>query len=265
MFFDCNFSGQGQGRPARRPSPGPDRSPFCNPAGFKVYYLHAAHLSTFQWTCETHGCASNRRRAGSQRVRTRTWRTYSQPSARRRYGRASPDFPTLVYIILEQQVSLASARAAFNRLAQAISPITPQAFLELDDATLKTIGFSRQKTGYGRILARAVLEGELDLAALEHMQEDQVRAELTRIKGIGRWTADIYLMEALLHPDIWPSGDLALAIAVQRVKKLSALPGKMELESIGESYRPWRAIAARMFWHHYLSIAGSKAIPKPAI
>ncbi len=176
-----------------------------------------------------------------------------------------PGFPTLVYIILEQQVSLASARAAFNRLAQAISPITPQAFLELDDATLKTIGFSRQKTGYGRILARAVLEGELDLAALEHMQEDQVRAELTRIKGIGRWTADIYLMEALLHPDIWPSGDLALAIAVQRVKKLSALPGKMELESIGESYRPWRAIAARMFWHHYLSIAGSKAIPKPAI
>ncbi|HEX9018132.1 MAG TPA: hypothetical protein VF806_03035 [Anaerolineaceae bacterium] len=165
-----------------------------------------------------------------------------------------PGFATLLYIILEQQVSLASARAAYMRLASAIVPITPEGFLQLDDATLKQIGFSHQKTGYGRILARAVLDGALDLAALPGLDDDAVRASLTKIKGIGRWTADIYLMEALLRPDVWPAGDLALAIAVQRVKRLPALPGPEELRAIGEAYRPWRAAAARMFWHHYLSV-----------
>ncbi len=164
-----------------------------------------------------------------------------------------PGFGTLVYIILEQQVSLASARAAYNRLAAAISPISPENFLTLDDASLKSIGFSRQKMGYGRILSRALLEGELDLERLAGLEDDAVRAELTKIKGIGRWTADIYLMEALLRPDIWPSGDLALAASVQRVKGLQALPGPAALHDLGESYRPWRAVAARMFWHHYLS------------
>lgn len=164
-----------------------------------------------------------------------------------------PGFPTLLYIILEQQVSLASARAAFKRLGEAIQPITPQAFLTLDDAALKTIGFSRQKTGYGRILAQAVLNGEIDLPGLAHLDEQAVRAELTRLKGIGRWTADIYLMEALLHPDIWPTGDLALAVAVRRVKGLAAVPNPIELAQIGENYRPWRSVAARIFWHHYLS------------
>ena len=164
-----------------------------------------------------------------------------------------PGFPTLLYIILEQQVSLASARAAFKRLGEAIQPITPQAFLTLDDATLKAIGFSRQKTGYGRILAQAVLNGEIDLPGLGRLDEQAVRAELTRLKGIGRWTADIYLMEALLHPDIWPTGDLALAVAVRRVKGLETAPGPDELARIGEAYRPWRSVAARIFWHHYLS------------
>ena len=88
------------------------------------------------------------------------------------------------------------------------------------------------------------------LAALE---DDAVRALLMKLKGIGRWSADIYLMEALLRPDVWPSGDLALAIAVQRVKRLAAVPGPAELETIGEAYHPWRAVAARMFWHYYLS------------
>lgn len=164
-----------------------------------------------------------------------------------------PGFPTLLYIILEQQVSLASARAAFRRLGEAIQPITPRAFLGLDDAALKAVGFSRQKTAYGRILAQAVLSGELDLAGLASLEERAVRAELTRLKGIGRWTADIYLMEALLHPDIWPSGDLALAAAVRRVKGLESVPSPADLERIGEFYRPWRSVAARIFWHHYLS------------
>lgn len=164
-----------------------------------------------------------------------------------------PGFATLLYIILEQQVSLASARAAFRRLSEAISPIRPEAFLELTDDTLKAIGFSRQKMGYGRLLAHAVLSGELDLEGLTHLDDNAVRAELTKIKGIGRWTADIYLMEALLRPDVWPAGDLALAVAVQRVKRLDSVPPPSVLAQLGERYRPWRAVAARLFWHFYLS------------
>lgn len=164
-----------------------------------------------------------------------------------------PGFSTLMYIILEQQVSLASARAAFQRLAQAVNPLTPQAFLGLDDEQLRLIGFSRQKMGYARGLAAALVQGQLNLSGLVSLDEEAVRAELTRIKGIGRWSADIYLMEALLRPDIWPSGDLALALAVQRVKRLPGALTPVALEEIGEQYRPWRAVAARMFWHHYLS------------
>lgn len=174
-------------------------------------------------------------------------------------------FSTLIYIILEQQVSLASARAAFTRLNQLISPVVPESFLTLDDATLKAVGFSRQKTNYGRILARAVLDGEIDLDDLSALDDHAVRAELTRIKGIGRWTADIYLMEALLRPDIWPSGDLALAIAVQRVKGFDAPPPAPVLETLGEIYRPWRAVAARFYWHDYLSNPVRRVRPSPGV
>ncbi len=169
-------------------------------------------------------------------------------------------FATLLYIILEQQVSLASARAAFARLTIALSPLTPQAFLSLDDAALKAIGFSRQKTTYGRHLANAILSGEFDLSGLELLTDEMVTAELVKLKGIGRWSADIYLMEALLRPDVWPTGDLALANAVQQVKLLPEPPDEQELETIGEAYRPWRAVAARLFWHYYLSTQGKPPI-----
>jgi DNA-3-methyladenine glycosylase II len=167
-----------------------------------------------------------------------------------------PGFPTLIHIILEQQVSLASARAAYGRLLAAAAPLTPLRFLELDDPTLKEIGFSRQKSGYGRGLARAIVEGRLDLAALGGMDDGAARAALTQIKGIGPWTADIYLLMALRRPDIWPTGDLALAAAVQRVKGLRARPTEDELEEIGARWRPWRAVAARLLWHYYLSGIG---------
>jgi DNA-3-methyladenine glycosylase II len=164
-----------------------------------------------------------------------------------------PGFPTLVHIILEQQVSLASARAAFERLLSVVSPLTPAGFLALDDVTLKSIGFSRQKTAYGRHLARAIAEGQLDLAALEGMEDEVVRAELCALKGIGPWSADIYLLMALRRPDVWPSGDIALASAAQDVKRLAARPAPDELEAIGATWHPWRAVAARLLWHHYLS------------
>ncbi len=166
--------------------------------------------------------------------------------------RREPGFPTLVHIILEQQVSLASAKAAFTRLLEHVSVLSPEHFLALDDATLKSIGFSRQKTGYCRNLAQAIVEGTLDLDALARSDEPIVRTELLRIKGIGHWTVDVYLLMALGRTDIWPVGDLALAVAIQHVKKLPSRPDRSEVAAIGEAWRPWRSVAAFLLWHYYL-------------
>lgn len=162
-------------------------------------------------------------------------------------------FATLIHIILEQQVSLASAKAAFDRLQVALGVIEPERLLTLDDATLKAIGFSRQKTRYARLLAEALLAGQLDLVQLASLPDDEVRVVLKQLKGIGDWTVDIYLLMALRRPDVWPKGDLALAVAWQRVKRLSVRPGPDELERYAEPWRPWRAAAARLLWHYYLS------------
>jgi DNA-3-methyladenine glycosylase II len=163
-----------------------------------------------------------------------------------------PGFPTLIHIILEQQVSLASARAAFNRLKAAIR-VTPRSLLTLDDAALKAIGFSRQKTGYARHLAQAILDRRFSPAALETMGDESARAALIELKGIGVWTADIYLLMALRRPDVWPHGDLALAVAAHHVKQLPSRPTYAELTAMSEAWRPWRAVAARILWHDYLS------------
>lgn len=170
-----------------------------------------------------------------------------------------PGFPTLVNIILEQQISLAAAGAAFGRLLETASPLTPSSLLALDDATLKRIGFSRQKTIYARHLAEAIVEGRLDVEALSELDDAEVRAELTKVKGIGVWTSDIYLLRALGRPDAWPSGDLAIAIAVERIKRLAARPTPTELDALAEAWRPWRAVAARLLWHYYLHKPASRA------
>ena len=164
-----------------------------------------------------------------------------------------PGFPTLIHIILEQQVSLASARAAFDRLLVAVTPLTPAGFLELDDSSLRTIGFSRQKAGYARYLAQSVVNGRLDLDGLAQTEDDRARAALLTLKGIGPWTADVYLLMALRRPDIWPVGDLGLVVAVQEIKQLPARPLGLEMEAIATAWRPWRAVAARLLWHYYLS------------
>jgi DNA-3-methyladenine glycosylase II len=155
-------------------------------------------------------------------------------------------------MILEQQVSLASARAAFNRLGEVLGEITPTSFLQLDDATLRAVGFSRQKTGYGRHLAEAIVGGRFDPDALTSASDDEVRAELVKLKGIGPWTAEIYLLMVLCRPDAWPVHDLALAVAAQQVKHLAERPGPEHLVTMAEPWRPWRAVAARILWHHYL-------------
>jgi DNA-3-methyladenine glycosylase II len=169
-----------------------------------------------------------------------------------------PGFPTLVYIILEQQVSLASARAAFERLKAAVNPLTPKHFLKLTDAELLRIGFSRQKTLYTRLLADSLARRHFDLRYLHDLHDDAARKMLTAFKGIGTWTADIYLLSALRRPDIWPIGDLALATAVQEVKRLRKRPSPERLEKMSAPWRPWRAVAARLFWHAYLSKRGQR-------
>ena len=133
-------------------------------------------------------------------------KTYGQPTLWVR----EPGFPTLVYIILEQQVSLASAKAAFDRLISAVGLLTPNRFLKLTDAELLRIGFSRQKTLYTRLLAESLARRHFDLRYLHDLPDDSAHKMLVAFKGIGRWTADIYLLSALRRPNIWPTGDLAL-------------------------------------------------------
>lgn len=166
-----------------------------------------------------------------------------------------PSFATLVHLILEQQVSLASALAAFARLKVATGDVTPAAFLTLDDTTLREIGFSRQKAGYARDLAIALNDG-FDLAALDRLSDDEVRRSLIGLRGIGRWTADVYLTMCLLRPDVWPHGDQALATGVMELLALPERPTFDELEALAERWHPFRAVAARIVWHHYLGVRG---------
>ena len=167
-----------------------------------------------------------------------------------------PGFETLTHIILEQQVSLASAHAARDRLVAATDPLTPAAFLRLDDEQLLAIGFSRQKARYVRLLAARLVDGSLDLDALEALDDEAARAALLELTGIGPWTADVYLLMVLRRPDVWPVGDIALQAAAVAVKGLAARPDAAAMEALAEPWRPWRAVAARLLWHDYLGRRG---------
>ena len=131
--------------------------------------------------------------------------------------------------------------------------MTPERFLLLDSPKLKTIGFSRQKSSYVRELAENMVNGFVDLESFHGMDDSSVREHLIRIRGIGPWTADIYLLMALRRPDVWPENDLALAAAVQDAKKFQSRPSSSDLAVIAKKWIPWRAVAARIFWHFYLS------------
>jgi len=163
-------------------------------------------------------------------------------------------FATLIHIILEQQVSLASALSAFNKLREKLNgEITPENLPALSDAEMKAAYFSRQKTVYARDLAAKISEGKLDLESLENLSDEQVKIALKQVKGIGDWTAGIYLLMAMLRPDVMPKGDLALHIAWQKLKKLDERPSADEFQQIAEQWKPLRAVAARLLWHFYLS------------
>jgi DNA-3-methyladenine glycosylase II len=165
-------------------------------------------------------------------------------------------FATLAHIVLEQQVSLASADAAYDRLSAAAGVLTPERFLGFDDADLLAFGFSRQKARYVRDLARAVATGGLDLAGLAGLPDEDVHRALVAQTGIGPWTASIYLLMVLGRPDIWPSTDMALAAAVAEVKGLPRRPDATQMQALAVVWAPWRSVAARLFWHDYLGRRG---------
>ena len=165
-----------------------------------------------------------------------------------------PGFATLLQIILGQQVSRSAAAAMYEKLCAAIGPPQPAAFLTLDDESLRSIGFSRQKAGYGRALATALVEKQLDLDRLGRSDDDTVRAALTALPGIGAWSAEIYLLFALRRSDAWPASDLGVILGAQKVKKLADRPSKQEMDTMAEVWRPWRGLATFLLWHGYQQV-----------
>jgi len=161
-----------------------------------------------------------------------------------------PGFISLSKIILEQQVSLASANAHFLKLNTYLHGITPSNILRLTDEDMRICQISRQKTIYLRALSIAILQGEINLEALTEQNETEVREKLTKIKGIGNWTADIYLMFCLQSKDIFPSGDIAV---INTVRELSEVKTKEEIISLSEKWKPFRSLATYYLWHYYMS------------
>jgi DNA-3-methyladenine glycosylase II len=174
------------------------------------------------------------------------WAIVGDPPPRRR----PKGFPGLIGSVVAQQVSAASARAIWTRL-NAAGPLTPEWFLGLSDADLRVIGFSRGKMLYARGLAEAIVSGKLNFRRLHRLPDEQAISELMELKGIGRWTAEVYLLFGLQRLDVWPADDLALQVAVQKLKGLAERPNRLALVAIAEPWRPWRGVAARFLWHYY--------------
>ena len=180
-----------------------------------------------------------------------------------RFRRRRNGFPTLLHMILEQQVSIDAAAAMHRRLVELCRPLEPGPFLALDDATLRSCGFSRQKMDYARRLADSVARGEFDFARLAAADDDSAAAALIALKGIGRWTADVYLLFALGRSDIWPAGDLGLQFGIAECLGLNERPSEQAVRELGDAWRPWRSVAACLFWQSYLH-ARRRAAPQLA-
>ena len=162
-----------------------------------------------------------------------------------------PGFNTLLRIILEQQVSLISARSMYERLRANIAPFDAATFIERGEMYLRSLGMTRQKAHYAVQVAQAFRNDSLKF--IGKLNDEEAHATLTRIKGVGPWTANIYLLMALRRPDIWPDGDIALATAVKKLRKLEHPPSFVELAKMAERWRPYRSVAARMLWQYYLA------------
>ncbi len=164
-----------------------------------------------------------------------------------------PGFPTLIRIILEQQVSLASARTMYQRLLVHAGTISPDTIRRAGEPGLRGLGFTRQKAAYCVELASRIASGDLDLGAIARSADSDGRRMLLAVRGLGPWSVDIYYLMALRRPDVWPHGDLALAEAACRVKRLARRPDAEALARLAAPWAPWRAVAARLLWHYYLS------------
>jgi len=169
-----------------------------------------------------------------------------------------PNFQTLVHIILEQQVSLASARAALKKLKERLGTITAKKMLTLSDEELKACYFSRQKTVYAKCLAQAIVSNQISLKKLYPLEDAAIRQQLKTVKGIGDWTVDVYLLFALQRADIFPLGDLAMVSALKEVKQLPKETGHEELLKVSEAWRPYRSMATMLLWHYYIQKKGIK-------
>ena len=181
-------------------------------------------------------------------------RDYGYPPMWRRTG----SFQTLIHFILEQQVSLASARAALNKLKEKLGTITPKNLLSLSDEELRACYFSRQKTVYAKCLAEAIVSKQLNLKKLDSFEDAVIRQQLKTIKGIGDWTVDVYLLFVLQRTDVFPLGDLAMVNALKEIKQLSKETSREKLMSLSEPWKPYRSIATMLLWHYYIQKRGIK-------
>lgn len=176
----------------------------------------------------------------------------------------APGFAGLVRIIIGQQVSAAVARVFWARMQATFDPLTPAALLEAPPQALRALGLSQRKAEYAQALAAEVLEGRLDLERLPSLDDEQAIAELVRLRGIGRWTAEIYLLFALGRLDVWPAADLALAVALQRLKRLKLRPDPERVLRLARPWRPYRGAAAHLLWHYYARTPISQTAPPAA-
>ena len=173
-----------------------------------------------------------------------------------------PGFATLIHIILEQQVSLASAASMFARLKRHIEPFSPERVLQLGETNLRSLGLTRQKAAYCLHLAQTLASSQLKLERLPRLDDEAVKLALMQVKGIGLWSAEVYLLMVLRRPDVWPASDLALASAVCKVKRLKQRPTFDQLIRTAERWRPYRSVAARMLWQFYLA---ERSKPEPQV
>ncbi len=167
-------------------------------------------------------------------------------------------FESLVHIILEQQVSLASARASLEKLRERVSIITPENVINLTQEELKDLYVSRQKASYIQSLARAILSRQLDLTDFETLSNETIRQKLLTLRGIGNWTIDIYLIMILHRCDFFPTGDLAVMNAIKRLKQLPRDTSIETIKTIAKTWKPYRSIATMLLWHYYLSTRTNK-------
>jgi DNA-3-methyladenine glycosylase II len=205
----------------------------------------SAENSVSRLTRETLRAAAELLAAGDRTLRL-IYQTHGVPPmwARR------PGFVTLLRIVLEQQVSLVSARSMFERLKSNIDPFTAETFIESGEAYLRSLGVTRQKARYCVAVAEAFTNGKL--TRLGRLADEDAHAALLTITGVGPWTASIYLLMALRRADIWPNGDVALATAVGKLRGMQSRPSFAQLAEMAETWRPYRSVAARMLWQYYL-------------